>query len=161
MHMFLWQHQKMWLNTFVGADLYGSMDEKSIARNLERIRLEHGYSQDETAEKLGISRNTYGNLVSGKTKIISEYLLPLAGLYGIGLDELLLGYKPVKSGERLKDNEISAFEEQRLALIKDYEKNIEDYRARLKESELTISDLRDHIKTLKGIVGWKQNQPSK
>jgi len=133
------------------------MDEKSIIDNLENKRLEKGFTQSEIAEKIGIARNTYVNLISGRTRVISEHLQPLADLLGVGLDELLLGYKPFKESDSLlKDS--NGFEEQRLALIKKYEDDLTAMRDRLKYRDETIADLRNHIKTLQEIISMQKRQ---
>ncbi|MCQ2182816.1 MAG: helix-turn-helix domain-containing protein [Bacteroidales bacterium] len=133
------------------------MDEKSIIDNLERVRQENGLSQNEVAEKIGISRNTYVNLVSGKTKVINEYLQPLSELFGITLEELLLGYRPAKTSEtRLQ--ELNDFEEMRLALVNRYENELSSLKDKLRDKDETIIDLRNHIKTLQEINSMQKRQ---
>lgn len=119
------------------------MDEKSIIDNLEKLRVRHGYSKTEVADRLGVARNTYGNLVSGITKVINENLPLLADLYGVGLDELLLGYKPVHSLNGPKD-----FEEQRLELINSYEDRLQNLNKEMDHKDSLIEELQRHNKSL-------------
>lgn len=133
------------------------MDEKSIIDNLERMRSDRGFTQNEVAEKIGISRNTYVNLISGRTKVISEHLQPLSLLFGVELEELLLGYKPIKSTE-LKLQGYNEFEELRLALVNKYEDELSAMKEKIKEKDETIGDLRNHIKTLQEINSMQKRQ---
>jgi len=133
------------------------MDEQSIIGNLESKRQEKGLTQNELAERIGIARNTYVNLVSGKTKVINEHLRPIADVLGIGLDELLLGYKPDKTPEALL-KDVNDFEEQRLSLIRKYEDDLAAMRDKLNGKDETIADLRKIIRAQEEIISMQKRQ---
>lgn len=57
--------------------------------NLIMLRSIHGYSQEETAEKIGISRQAYAKWESGATIPDIEKCQRLAQVYGITIDSLV------------------------------------------------------------------------
>ena len=57
--------------------------------NLTMLRSMHGYSQEEIAEKIGISRQAYAKWESGATVPDIEKCSLLAGVYGTTLDSLV------------------------------------------------------------------------
>ncbi len=57
--------------------------------NLVMLRRLNGYSQEELAEKIGISRQAYAKWESGATIPDVEKCALLAGLYGVTVDSLL------------------------------------------------------------------------
>lgn len=64
------------------------MDLKT-AEKLARLRKEHGYSQEELAEKLRVSRQAVSKWERGESSPDTDNLIALAILYGISLDEML------------------------------------------------------------------------
>ncbi|MDC7289338.1 helix-turn-helix domain-containing protein [Blautia schinkii] len=57
--------------------------------NLIMLRSIHGYSQEELAEKIGISRQAYSKWESGATIPDIEKCQKLAQVYGISIDSLV------------------------------------------------------------------------
>ena len=57
--------------------------------NLIMLRNIHGYSQEEIAEKINISRQAYAKWESGKTVPDIEKCSLLASLYGVTIDSLI------------------------------------------------------------------------
>lgn len=55
---------------------------------LKELRLQHGFSQEELAEKIGIKRNSYSDWENGKCKPNYEKLEKLADFFGVSLDWL-------------------------------------------------------------------------
>ena len=53
-----------------------------IARNLKALRNANGYTQDNIAEFLGISRSTYSNYEDGDREVPLEVLEKAAALFG-------------------------------------------------------------------------------
>lgn len=60
-----------------------------IANRLQQLRKEKGYSQEELAEKLGISRQAVSKWERAESSPDTDNLICLAKLYNISLDELL------------------------------------------------------------------------
>jgi transcriptional regulator, cro/CI family len=55
---------------------------------LKELRLQHGFSQEELAEKIGIKRNSYSDWENGKCKPNYEKLKKIADFFGVSLDWL-------------------------------------------------------------------------
>lgn len=70
-----------------------------LSNNLIMLRNIHGFSQEEVAEKIDISRQAYAKWESGKTIPDIEKCSRLAELYGVTLDSLI-------KTERLEDGRV-------------------------------------------------------
>lgn len=79
-----------------------------IANRLQQLRKEKGYSQEELAEKLGISRQAVSKWERAESSPDTDNLIVLAKLYNISLDELLNSNESIDEiKQRTKDiNEI-------------------------------------------------------
>ena len=55
---------------------------------LKELRLQHGFSQEELAEKIGIKQNSYSDWEHGKSKPNYEKLEKIADFFGVSLDWL-------------------------------------------------------------------------
>lgn len=71
------------------------MNIKTADRLLE-LRKAYGYSQETLAEKIGVSRQAISKWERGESSPDTDNLIALANVYGITLDELLEGEKPIK-----------------------------------------------------------------
>ena len=75
-----------------------------IANRLRAYRLAHGLSQEDLAEKLGVSRQAVSKWERAETSPDTDNLIALAALYGVLIDELINGegepqVKPENSSE--------------------------------------------------------------
>lgn len=61
------------------------------ANRLCELRKQHGYSQEDLANKLGVSRQAVSKWERSESSPDTDNLIELAKLYGISLDELLNG----------------------------------------------------------------------
>lgn len=73
-----------------------------LRENIINLRNTYGYSQEEVAEKIGISRQAYAKWEKGETVPDIEKCALLADLYGTSLDQL---YKERESVEGLPEAE--------------------------------------------------------
>ena len=60
-----------------------------IANRLVQLRKQHGLSQEELAEKLGISRQAVSKWERAESSPDTDNLISIAKLYNVSLDELL------------------------------------------------------------------------
>lgn len=133
------------------------MTDESIIANIERLREESGMSQDAVAIKIGKARNTYGNIVRGKTRILNENIQALADVFGVSVEEILLGYKPVNpSSHTLRDND--NHQEQLHRLTEDYERRLSEARLTIEGQAKQIATLEDYVKTLQDMVALLQKK---
>ena len=61
-----------------------------IADRLVALRRAHGYSQEELATRLGVSRQAVSKWERAESSPDTDNLIALARLYSVSLDELLL-----------------------------------------------------------------------
>lgn len=78
-----------------------------IADRLVALRREYGYSQEELAARLGVSRQAVSKWERAESSPDTDNLIALARLYGVSLDEMLLqGARPGESEEAREEREI-------------------------------------------------------
>lgn len=113
------------------------MDNTSIKNNIRSIRKARKYTQEEMADKMGISLTAYRDLEKGETSIVNTNLLKVAMLLDTTTEELVLGYRPVQmEGPGLED-------------IK------EEYTGRISVLEKRIADLEKMVQTLEETIAAK------
>ena len=79
----------------------------TTANRLYEPRKQHGYSQDELADKLNVSRQAISKWERSESSPDTDNLIALAKLYGVSLDELL-NYTPSKASDKQEKNDASA-----------------------------------------------------
>lgn len=63
----------------------------SIAKNLRQLRLLSGMTQEQVAEKIGVTRQTLSNYESGRTRPDVDMLAQLSAIYGTDIDGVVYG----------------------------------------------------------------------
>ena len=63
----------------------------SIAKNLRQLRLLSGMTQEQVAEKIGVTRQTLSNYESGRTRPDVDMLAQLSTIYGTDIDGVVYG----------------------------------------------------------------------
>ena len=63
--------------------------DTQIAERLQKLRKEHGYSQEQLADELGVSRQAVSKWERGEASPDTDNLIALARLYNISVDNLL------------------------------------------------------------------------
>jgi len=61
----------------------------SVSNNIEKARILRGYTQEQVARALGVSRPTYINIESGKKELSISQAKALSSMLCIGLDDIL------------------------------------------------------------------------
>lgn len=75
----------------------------SIHNNLRQLRLASGMTQEQVAEKLGVTRQAVSSYEGGRTRPDIDMLLRLCQVYGTDLDGILYGEtRALKGAKRLK-----------------------------------------------------------
>lgn len=88
------------------------MNKNVISKYLQFLRKSHHYTQDDLAEKLGISRQAVSKWETGATIPDLEVLLKISRLYGITINDIL---EPGIQPQRITDfEEISTIPEKEL-----------------------------------------------
>lgn len=76
-----------------------------IAERLQELRKKAGYSQEQVAEQLGLSRQAVSKWESGQGKPEIDNIVKLVELYGVSADYILLGIEnstPTPATEKKK-----------------------------------------------------------
>lgn len=103
-----------------------------IANRLQKLRKENGYSQEELADKLGISRQAVSKWERAESSPDTDNLIILARLYNMSLDELLYDNE---SSEEIRDR------------TKDQEENKKNDTISLTDDEGQTVEIKDgHLK---------------
>ena len=117
--------------------IVSAMDNTSIKKNIRSIRKARKYTQEEMADKMGMSLTAYRDLEKGETSIVNTNLRKVARLLDTTTEELVLGYRPIQmDGPGLED-------------IK------EEYTGRISALEKRIADLERLVRTLEETVAAK------
>lgn len=75
----------------------------SINNNLRKLRIACGMTQEQAAEKLGVTRQALSSYELGRTRPDIDMLIRLAELYRTDLDSILYGKNPAqKAARRIK-----------------------------------------------------------
>ena len=73
--------------------------DTQIAERLQKIRKEHGYSQEQLADELGVSRQAVSKWERGEASPDTDNLIALARLYNISVDNLLFDSPAEQTGQ--------------------------------------------------------------
>lgn len=119
------------------------MVEKKILDNIKRRRESLGLSQAGIAEELGIGRTSYINFEKGKVNLFCKTLVRFSEYCNTPIQDLI---DDKATGDLLKDS--SDFEEQRRALIEDYEKRLSVLNDKYQAAQRIIAAHEITIKTL-------------
>ena len=75
----------------------------TIGERIKNRRNELGWTQDQLAQKAGISKSFLSDLENGKRSVSADNLLGIAGVLNLSLDYLMKGtepeVKPVENGD--------------------------------------------------------------
>ncbi|MDD3034417.1 MAG: helix-turn-helix domain-containing protein [Bacteroidales bacterium] len=122
------------------------MDNKDIKKRIRGLRESLGYTQEEVANSLKMSQNSYRQLESGKTLLISKRLDSLATILKTTVSELLIGVKPE-----------TAVEERLVLQEKQHKEEIEqiqsDFKIKSIEQEDEIKRLKMALESKESIIG--------
>ncbi len=70
---------------------------------MEAARINAGFTQEELAERMGISRSTVINVEKGYTEVKPVYLYAFCHVVGVTEDDILLPVKSTKCGHSNED----------------------------------------------------------
>lgn len=125
------------------------MNDKKIKTNIQHAREKRSLSQEEMADRLGISRQAYMRIESGETTLIHKQLQEIADQCGISIGKLMFGYEPDRKRptERIEKELKEASSKLVYA-----ERELDACKAKSDDDEKLIQSLKDHIDTLQTVV---------
>lgn len=74
-----------------------------INESLKNIRLDNNLTQDDFAEKLGVTRQTVSSWENGKSYPVIENIIKISEIFNISLDNMLKEYQ---SHKKVNDSQI-------------------------------------------------------
>lgn len=83
------------------------------ANRLYELRKKHGLSQEELAEKLGVSRQAVSKWERSEASPDTDNLISLAKIYGLTLDELVFGQRQEEQKEEASNNQEEPMSEEK------------------------------------------------
>jgi len=122
----------------------------------KKIRLEMRLTQEEMADRIGISRTAYVKLESGKTHIITDSVVGFAKATGVPLIELLEECLPEDSVGKFHDG--NDYEEKIRTLIDDYEKRLEHKDRLIQEKQKLIDSQDETIRVQKQMIAMYEKK---
>ena len=117
------------------------MDNVSIKDNIRKIRKARRVTQEEMADKLGMSITAYRDFERGNTSILNNNLIKISALLETPAEELVLGYRPSQiEGANL--NEIPA----------EYSGKIDILKTRVADLEKLVRSLEGNLESKDEII---------
>ena len=132
------------------------MDEKSVKERIRKYRKRSRLSQKEMADRLGISRTAYIALETGETRLFNANLQKIAGETGTSLEELVLGYHPVKDAATALEETRERFDERLKTLTEDYERRLREKDRNIELLNRLVKSHEDDLKTKDSIISMLQ-----
>ena len=129
------------------------MDNNSVKENIIRCRKGQKLSQQDVAEKIGLSRTAYRNIEKGETKLLSDNIGKIADVLGVGAEELVLGYPSMSNPEISKEDKSYKwmYEELKSRSTFEMQKQADEISRLVNE----VSTLKDYILALKNLISTK------
>lgn len=129
------------------------IDEKTIKKNIYLRRRTLSISQTEMAERLGLDRNTYRNIESGKTRIINGHLDKIADLLETSPEELVLGYRVGDPESDPKFQDTRAWYDSKISvLVKSFEQRQAEDLKKIRSLEKRIAELEDSLRDKSDLI---------
>jgi transcriptional regulator with XRE-family HTH domain len=128
--------QPTWLCYILSKTIQGEAMNIEIANRLVELRRSKGLSQEELAEKIGISRQAVSKWERAESSPDTDNLIQLAKLYDLTLDELLFG--KTKDSDTKNESHNNSFQNSMEETILNFTENILETVA--EDIENTIED---------------------
>ena len=123
------------------------MDNNSIKDNIRNIRKGKGLTQEDMADRLGISLTAYRDLERGSTSIVNSNIYRIAEITGTSTEEIMLGYLPEQADGSITDVrvEYGSKVETLMTRISDLEKIVASLEATIESKNDIIAMLKKNI----------------
>ena len=89
-----------------------------VSKNITFLRKQFGYSQDEIANKLGVSRQTYSKFENGSAELNTMQVQQIANIYGVKVSELFNEIQDTEKFKQMLVYILSKFEKRGLTKTK-------------------------------------------
>ncbi len=127
------------------------MDDKIIKTNIKKCRKLKKLSQEQMADKLGISRTAYRNFEAGETVLLNPNIISAAHILGTSTETLVLGYTPLKEKKEVRDFKLKA-QSDKEKINKTYEAKLDRANNDITQLKITIEALQEAVKSKNDII---------
>lgn len=134
------------------------MDDLNV--NLCKLRNELGFTQQQMADELGMSRIAYIRLERGITRIINKHIAKAAKLGKMSIEKLVLGYDPNPEPVLALRDERKRNSAKEEMLKNKYESALAEKDKEILRLKETIAGQNDLINSLKEIISLIKRQDS-
>ncbi len=128
------------------------MENNLIKLKIQKERRNRGFTQESMAQALGISTNSYCQIESGKTLLVSTRVFEIANILNLSPEELLLGStSSIENDSRIAELEknyrerIIQIETETKISIVELEAEIQRLKAALESKESIIGVLKESL----------------
>ena len=130
------------------------MDNNTVKEHIIRRRKSLKLSQQDVADKIGMSRTAYRNIEKGDTKLLSDNIVKIAEAFGVGMEELVLGYAADRDEEgNLRDG--NSYRRMYEDLKERYDSAILGHAEEVARLGNEIATLKDYIAMQKDLINTK------
>ncbi len=140
-------------NSNIFVENHKNMINSTIKGNIYLKRKELNLTQEELAQKLGISVTAYRDLERGNTNMINSHIPKIAEILETNIEELILGYKPLSKDEANLDELEIKYMTKAKEKEDEYNKRIENLLNQIQHMQTSIDSLKETVKTKNDIIG--------
>jgi transcriptional regulator with XRE-family HTH domain len=125
------------------------MDNSSIKDNIRKVRMARNITQEDMADRLGISLTAYKDLEKGRTRIVNANVIRMAELLDYTTEEIVLGYRPVQAPGKLIED-----------VRAEYGGRISVMERRISDLEKLVASLEETVRTKDQVISMLRNRPA-
>ncbi|MBU9728491.1 helix-turn-helix domain-containing protein [Diplocloster modestus] len=93
-------------------------DRKNVGANIQRIRLEHGLTQEKLAEAIGISSSYMSSIETGRKYPSSNILYAIRSYFGVPMSQIMGVGDEETDNEKEELKELDFYDRQLLRMMK-------------------------------------------
>lgn len=101
-----------------------AMNSESVSRNVREYRIGHSMTQQQMADRLGITREAYSRIENGITKLISDYIFRISEILDVSPQDLIMG-EDAPSRDGLLMEARGEMEDRLIHMSNEYERKLE------------------------------------
>lgn len=124
--------------------------DKIIGARIRKLRTDKGWSQEEAASRINISRSAFSGIERGDTGAWAKYLETISEVFEVHPAELI-----PNEDKLVQNNNDYSSGVQKVLIMNQYlsDKAIEQYEIRIREKDERIAALEERVRLLEGRLG--------
>ncbi len=124
-----------------------------IKGNIYLKRKELSLTQEELAQKLGISVTAYRDLERGNTNMLNPHIPKIAEILGTSIEELILGYIPLSEDVKTLEDLEAKYQTKAKIREEELETRIRELQNQVIYMQTAIDSLKEAVQTKNDIIG--------